>query len=188
MHPSFIVGGELNEIGTGAVWDGRGDLLVVEADESDGTFLELPAEAVLVTNVEPDHLEHYGTFDALRAAFDPLPRPSPRATRRLRRRRARGRARRGTRRGRLRHRRGGRLPDGRRDDRTRGSAVHARTARRRGVAGVASHPRSAQRAQRRRSDGDGDRARRGTRGGGAGARAVCRGRPPIRAPRAVPAA
>ena len=70
VHPSFIIGGELNEIGTGAVWDGRGDLLVVEADESDGTFLELPAEAVLVTNVEPDHLEHYGTFDALRAAFD----------------------------------------------------------------------------------------------------------------------
>ena len=69
VHPSFIVGGELNEIGTGAVWDGRGDLLVVEADESDGTFVELPAEAVLVTNVEPDHLEHYGTFDALRAAF-----------------------------------------------------------------------------------------------------------------------
>ena len=104
VHPSFIIGGELNEIGTGAVWDGRGDLLVVEADESDGTFVELPAEAVLVTNVEPDHLEHYGTFDALRAAFDPLPRPSPRATRRVRRRPARRRARRGTRRGRLRHR------------------------------------------------------------------------------------
>ncbi len=69
IHPSFIVGGELNEIGTGAVWDTRGDLLVVEADESDGTFIELPADAVLVTNVEPDHIEHYGTFDALRAAF-----------------------------------------------------------------------------------------------------------------------
>ncbi len=70
LHPSFIVGGELNEIGTGAVWDPRGELLVVEADESDGTFIELPAESVLVTNVEPDHLEHYGSFEALRAAFD----------------------------------------------------------------------------------------------------------------------
>jgi UDP-N-acetylmuramate--alanine ligase len=69
VHPSFIVGGELNEIGTGAVWDGLGDLLVVEADESDGTFVELPAEAVLLTNVEPDHIEHYGTFEALRVAF-----------------------------------------------------------------------------------------------------------------------
>jgi UDP-N-acetylmuramate--alanine ligase len=70
MHPSFIVGGELNEIGTGAVWDPRGELLVVEADESDGTFIELPAQAVIVTNVEPDHIEHYGSFAALRAAFE----------------------------------------------------------------------------------------------------------------------
>ena len=74
------------------------------------------------------------------------------------------------------------------DDRTRGSAVHARAARRWGVGGVASHPRPAQRPQRRRSDGDGDRARRRTRGGRAGARAVCRGRPQIRAPRRVSAA
>jgi UDP-N-acetylmuramate--alanine ligase len=69
LHPSFIVGGELNEIGTGAVWDAGGELLVVEADESDGTFIELPADAVLVTNVEPDHIEHYGSYAALRDAF-----------------------------------------------------------------------------------------------------------------------
>ena len=62
--PSFIIGGELNEIGTGAVWD-DGDWLVVEADESDGTFLELGAEVAVVTNVEPDHLEHYGGFEPL---------------------------------------------------------------------------------------------------------------------------
>ena len=43
---------------------------VVEADESDGTFLELPRQAAVVTNVEPDHLEHYGAFEALQAAFD----------------------------------------------------------------------------------------------------------------------
>ncbi|MFN8035905.1 MAG: UDP-N-acetylmuramate--L-alanine ligase [Acidimicrobiia bacterium] len=67
-HPSFLIGGELNEVGTNASYD-DGDWLVVEADESDGTFLELPAEAGIVTNVEPDHLEHYGEFDALVAAF-----------------------------------------------------------------------------------------------------------------------
>jgi UDP-N-acetylmuramate--alanine ligase len=70
MHPSFIIGGDVNEIGTGAVWDDDGDLFVVEADESDGTFLELPRSAAVVTNVEPDHLEHYGGFEPLRAAFD----------------------------------------------------------------------------------------------------------------------
>jgi len=68
LRPSFIIGGDVNEIGTGAVWD-EGDLLVVEADESDGTFLELPRHAAIVTNVEPDHLEFYGGFEALKAAF-----------------------------------------------------------------------------------------------------------------------
>ena len=68
LRPSYIVGGELNETGQGAVWS-NGDLLVVEADESDGTFLELGADAVIVTSVEPDHLDYYGSWDALRAAF-----------------------------------------------------------------------------------------------------------------------
>jgi UDP-N-acetylmuramate--alanine ligase len=67
--PSFIIGGDVNEIGTGAAWNG-GEWFVVEADESDGTFLELGAEAVVVTNVEPDHLGHYGSFDALVGSFD----------------------------------------------------------------------------------------------------------------------
>jgi UDP-N-acetylmuramate--alanine ligase len=69
LHPSFIVGGELNEIGTGALWD-EGEWFVVEADESDGTFLELPTEVAIVTSVEPDHLEHYGSREALVDAFD----------------------------------------------------------------------------------------------------------------------
>jgi UDP-N-acetylmuramate--alanine ligase len=69
LHPSFIVGGELNEIGTGALWD-DGEWMVVEADESDGTFLELPAEVAVVTSVEPDHLEHYGGYAPLVDAFD----------------------------------------------------------------------------------------------------------------------
>ncbi|HEV8297660.1 MAG TPA: UDP-N-acetylmuramate--L-alanine ligase, partial [Acidimicrobiales bacterium] len=69
VRPSFIIGGELNEIGTGATWD-AGELFVVEADESDGTFLELAADAAVVTSIEPDHLEHYGGFEPLRLAFE----------------------------------------------------------------------------------------------------------------------
>jgi len=69
LRPSFIVGGQVLDAGSGGRWD-SGEWLVVEADESDGTFLELPAEAVVVTSVEPDHLEHYGSFDNLVGAFD----------------------------------------------------------------------------------------------------------------------
>jgi UDP-N-acetylmuramate--alanine ligase len=69
LAPSFIVGGDVNEIGTGAVW-GRGDLFVVEADESDGTFTELDTEVAVVTNVEADHLDHYGDLAAIEDAFD----------------------------------------------------------------------------------------------------------------------
>ncbi|HUF33365.1 MAG TPA: UDP-N-acetylmuramate--L-alanine ligase [Acidimicrobiales bacterium] len=70
FEPSFIVGGDVNGIGTGAAWGGGIDgWFVVEADESDGTFLELGAEAVIVTNVEPDHLDHHGSFEALQDAF-----------------------------------------------------------------------------------------------------------------------
>lgn len=59
LNPSFIIGGDVNEIGTGAMWD-RGDWFVVEADESDRTFLSLHSDVAIVTNVEPDHLESYG--------------------------------------------------------------------------------------------------------------------------------
>ena len=69
LRPSFIIGGEVNEIGTNAVWD-DGEWLVVEADESDGTFLSLDPEIAIVTNVEADHLDHYGSFDAVQAAFE----------------------------------------------------------------------------------------------------------------------
>ena len=67
-RPSFIIGGEVNEVGTNATLD-AGEWMVVEADESDGTFLELGPEAVIVTNVEPDHLDHYGDFPGLMDAF-----------------------------------------------------------------------------------------------------------------------
>lgn len=68
LDPAFIVGGDLSDLGRGAAV-GDGDFLVVEADESDGTFVELDSFAVIVTNVEADHLEHYGGFGPLEAAF-----------------------------------------------------------------------------------------------------------------------
>lgn len=68
LDPAFIVGGDLVDLDRGAAV-GSGDLLVVEADESDGTFIELESAAIIVTNVEPDHLEHYGGFEPLQAAF-----------------------------------------------------------------------------------------------------------------------
>lgn len=68
LDPAFIVGGDLVDLHRGAAV-GSGDLLVVEADESDGTFVELDSHGVVVTNVEPDHLEHYGGFAPLKDAF-----------------------------------------------------------------------------------------------------------------------
>lgn len=67
-EPSFVLGGELNEIGGSASW-GPGPWMVVEADESDGTFLRLERAVAVVTNVEDDHLDYFGSLDALRAAF-----------------------------------------------------------------------------------------------------------------------
>ena len=69
-RPSYVIGGDLRGVDGGAVWDGGSEWLVVEADESDGTFLELGAEAVVITSIEPDHLDHYGDEVALRAAFE----------------------------------------------------------------------------------------------------------------------
>ena len=66
-HPSFLIGGEPNEVGSNASYD-EGEWLVIEADESDGTFIEIAPEAVILTNVEPDHLDHYGDMAALEAA------------------------------------------------------------------------------------------------------------------------
>ena len=67
--PSFVIGGEVNEVGSNAAF-GEGEWLVVEADESDGTFLHLTPQAALVTNIEPDHLDHYGNFESLVSAFE----------------------------------------------------------------------------------------------------------------------
>ena len=69
LKPSFVVGGVILDLGTGARWD-SGEWMVAEADESDGSFLRLPADLAVVTSVEPDHLDHWGSFDAVTAAFD----------------------------------------------------------------------------------------------------------------------
>jgi UDP-N-acetylmuramate--alanine ligase len=69
QRPSFIVGGDIADVGSGAAWD-DGEWFVVEADESDGTFVELPRHGVVVTNVEADHLDHWGSVDRLERAFD----------------------------------------------------------------------------------------------------------------------
>ncbi len=69
MDPTVINGGIINAWGSNARL-GEGDWMVAEADESDGTFLKLPATMAVVTNINPEHLDHYGSFDALRAAFD----------------------------------------------------------------------------------------------------------------------
>jgi UDP-N-acetylmuramate--alanine ligase len=66
--PSFAIGGELNESGSNA-HDGTGELFIAEADESDGAFLVYAPHVALVTNVEADHLDNYGTPEAYRAAF-----------------------------------------------------------------------------------------------------------------------
>lgn len=68
VDPSFAIGGSLNESGANA-HDGSGDLFVAEADESDGSFLLYSPHAAIVTNVEADHLDHYGTADAVEEAF-----------------------------------------------------------------------------------------------------------------------
>ncbi len=68
MDPTVVNGGIINAYGTNARM-GEGEWMVVEADESDGTFLKLPADVAVVTNIDPEHLDHYGTFDKVRAAF-----------------------------------------------------------------------------------------------------------------------
>ena len=68
MDPTVINGGIINAYGSNARV-GEGDWMVVEADESDGTFVKLPADVAIVTNIDPEHLDHYGTFDKVREAF-----------------------------------------------------------------------------------------------------------------------
>jgi len=68
FDPTVINGGIINAYGTNARL-GDGEWMVVEADESDGTFLKLPADVAIVTNIDPEHLDHFKTFDAIKEAF-----------------------------------------------------------------------------------------------------------------------
>jgi UDP-N-acetylmuramate--alanine ligase len=68
IDPTVVNGGIIHAYGSNARM-GDGEWMVVEADESDGTFNKLPATIAVVTNIDPEHMEHYGTFDNLRDAF-----------------------------------------------------------------------------------------------------------------------
>ena len=68
VDPTIIIGGESADLGTSAIL-GKSDWLVSEADESDGSFVKLKPTIAVVTNVEDDHLDHYGTIDNIRKAF-----------------------------------------------------------------------------------------------------------------------
>jgi len=68
LDPTVINGGIINAYGTNARL-GAGNWMVVEADESDGTFLKLPSDIVIVTNIDPEHLDHFKTFEAIQDAF-----------------------------------------------------------------------------------------------------------------------
>lgn len=68
MHPTVINGGIINARGTNA-YLGEGEWMVVEADESDGSFTKLPATIAVVTNIDPEHLDYYGSFDTAKAAY-----------------------------------------------------------------------------------------------------------------------
>jgi UDP-N-acetylmuramate--alanine ligase len=68
LDPTVVVGGQVNALGSNARL-GAGDLFVAEADESDGSFLRLTPTIGVVTNIDPEHLDHYGTHDKLKDAF-----------------------------------------------------------------------------------------------------------------------
>ena len=69
FDPTIVNGGIINAYGTNAKL-GDGEWIVVEADESDGSFIKLPATVAVVTNIDPEHMEHYGEFETLLDAFD----------------------------------------------------------------------------------------------------------------------
>jgi UDP-N-acetylmuramate--alanine ligase len=68
LDPTVVNGGIINAYGTNAKV-GSGDWIVVEADESDGSFIKLRSTVAIVTNIDPEHLDHYGDFEAVKRAF-----------------------------------------------------------------------------------------------------------------------
>jgi len=69
MDPTIVIGGRVDSLGGSNARLGQGDYLVAEADESDGSFMHLAPSVALVTNVDAEHLDHHGTFEALQATF-----------------------------------------------------------------------------------------------------------------------
>jgi UDP-N-acetylmuramate--alanine ligase len=69
LDPTAVIGGRVNSLGLANARLGRGEYLVAEADESDGSFLKLPPTVAVVTNIDPEHLDHYGTHDNVKRAF-----------------------------------------------------------------------------------------------------------------------
>ena len=76
LDPTIINGGIINALKTNARV-GKGEWMVVEADESDGTFVKVPSTVAIVTNIEPEHLDHYGSFEKLKEAFDQFVKQIP---------------------------------------------------------------------------------------------------------------
>ncbi|HEY1752652.1 MAG TPA: UDP-N-acetylmuramate--L-alanine ligase [Caulobacteraceae bacterium] len=76
FDPTVVNGGIINAYGANAKV-GEGDWIVVEADESDGTFLRLRPTVAVVTNIDPEHLDHYGDFDAVKRAFQTFVESTP---------------------------------------------------------------------------------------------------------------
>src|SRR5690606_35092851 len=68
LDPTIINGGIVNAYGTNTR-QGRGEWMVVEADESDGSFTRLPATVSIVTNIDPEHMDHYASFEEVRQAY-----------------------------------------------------------------------------------------------------------------------
>src|SRR5262249_58934858 len=68
LDPTAVIGGKLPSLGSNARL-GQGEYLVAEADESDGSFMKLSPTVAVVTNIDPEHLDHYGSLDALKRTF-----------------------------------------------------------------------------------------------------------------------
>src|SRR5690606_20533328 len=69
MDPTAVIGGRVNALGLANARWGKSEFLVAEADESDGSFLTLAPTFAVVTNLDPEHLDHYGSYDNIRKAF-----------------------------------------------------------------------------------------------------------------------
>ncbi|MFT7522045.1 MAG: UDP-N-acetylmuramate--alanine ligase [Kiritimatiellia bacterium] len=69
LDPTVVIGGRLDSLGGTNARLGQGDYLVAEADESDGSFMHLSPAVALISNIDPEHLDHHGTFEALRTTF-----------------------------------------------------------------------------------------------------------------------